>query len=99
MTVQEYSRRQSCDSVGNPDLQCFVRSLEFDFRTLVGTLHLARGECCDMTGAIALFQHLSPNVWRIVTFAGTEPDAVYIKADGHWRAELRSRVNPAKRGR
>jgi hypothetical protein len=65
---------------GNPwheGLACLVRSLSFDFANKRGELHLPPNCCCDMSGCIAVFQAIDPEVKEVQTFAGKEPDTRY----------------------
>ena len=60
--------------------------------------------CCDMRGAIKAAEALCPMVWRIDTYAGGEPDTMYLLQPGKvgWHAVERDRarllysVYPAK---
>ena len=52
-------------------LQCGVVSLAYDFRSHTGQLYLPEGHCCDMTGCIALFEAIDPNV-------------VALRSEGAW---------------
>lgn len=68
------------------DLQCMVLRLEYSFRAEEGWLHLRAGDCCDMTGCIALFQRVDPNVKTIITMSGKVPDTAYRKLHDGWVA-------------
>jgi hypothetical protein len=49
-------------------------------------LDMPENNCCDMRGAIEIAQVIMPSVWKISTFSGEIPDAVYILIDGKWGA-------------
>lgn len=53
-----------------------------------GELHFPEGNCCDMTGAIALFTSIHPEVELIVTYAGKETDTAYRKFSTGWAAKM-----------
>jgi hypothetical protein len=87
--VMAKARWQSeADGQWNSGLQCSVRQVLYDFRTRTGRLDFPTGDCCDMSGAIALFKAVDPSVRVIETFAGGEPDTVY-RLDGEWSALAR----------
>lgn len=62
------------------DLQCDVKSMSYDFETQTGTLHMAEGDNCDMTGCTALFERVDPQVKNIRTFSGAAEDTSYRRA-------------------
>jgi hypothetical protein len=59
-------------------LVCRVMSAVYDRRTRTGRVFMAPVHCCDMSGAIKLFQQVDPRVDRIETYAGGEPDTFPI---------------------
>ncbi|EIC23403.1 hypothetical protein [Thiorhodovibrio frisius] len=71
----------------NKDLQCRWQSWR-----VVGDRHLALDlpdmNCCDMGGAIKIAQYLYPDVDKIDTFSGGQPDTKYrFDHDGsEWKA-------------
>lgn len=68
------------------DLQCEVTSLWVDFRAHFGRLMMGDGACCDMTGCIALFLAIDPDIELIVTRSGDEADTAYHRSGDVWRA-------------
>ena len=71
-------------------LMCNVQKLAYDFCTQTGRLDFPEGDCCDMSGAIALFTAIDPGVRQIETFAGGKPDTVYQRdgKGGEWAVLL-----------
>jgi len=67
-------------------LQCDVLTLDYDFHTHAGKLHLVDGHCCDMTGCIKLFQSIDPQVIKILTYSGDDEDTSYRKTDIDWES-------------
>jgi hypothetical protein len=59
--------------------------LEWESR---GRLIMTPGACCDMSGCIALFERIDPQVRRIETFSGDKPDTAYTYSfdEGKWFA-------------
>jgi hypothetical protein len=51
-----------------------------------GQLWMADGDCCDMEGAVALFEQIDPRVRTIQTFSGGRWDTRYSKRRGKWIA-------------
>ena len=49
-------------------------------------LDMPADNCCDMTGAVKAAEALCPLVWRIDTYAGGQPDAMYLLRDSQWGA-------------
>ncbi len=49
-------------------------------------LDMPDANCCDMDGAIKAAQALCPMVWRIDTYAGGEPDTMYLARGSKWEA-------------
>ena len=70
----------------HPELQCAVHGLDYDFTTRTGTLHMANGHCCDMSGAIAMFERIDPAVETIRTNAGDVSDTAYRRRGDGWVA-------------
>ena len=73
-------------------LKCGVVSLAYDFRSRTGQLYLPDGHCCDMTGCIALFQAIDPDVTAIKTYSGDKADTAYRKKGTEWKALLSSKL-------
>jgi hypothetical protein len=69
-------------------LKCSVVSLAYDFRSHTGQLYLLDGDCCDMTGCVALFGEIDPKVTAINTYSGDQADTVYHKKGTEWSALL-----------
>ena len=63
-----------------------VLRLDYDFSNRAGTLYLPELCCTDMMGCIKLFKAVDPEVEKIATIAGDEPDVVYVKRLQGWRA-------------
>jgi len=42
--------------------------------------------CCDMSGAIAVFQVIDPDVQQIQTWSGDKADVIYTRAGRSWSA-------------
>jgi hypothetical protein len=74
--------------VQRPDLVCRVVDLSYDFRKRRGCISLAAGNCCDGTGCLELFLRIDPMVQEIHTFAGGEPDTIYERTSGRWKAHI-----------
>ena len=69
------------------DLMCEPHSIEYDFKSRLGVLRMADGDCCDMTGCINVFMRMDQEVSKILTYSGDKPETVYVKrSDGEWRA-------------
>jgi hypothetical protein len=49
-------------------------------------LDMPDANCCDMRGAIKTAEALCPMVWRIDTYAGGEPDTMYLLHGSEWKA-------------
>lgn len=73
-------------SVRRADLQTSVLAVHYDFLTRTGTLHMAPQCTTDMTGAIALFTAIDPDVQRIETIAGDHLDTAYVYTAGGWES-------------
>jgi hypothetical protein len=67
-------------------LRCNVERLTYDFHTRTGQLDMPEHSCCDMTGAIGLFQAIDPKVRFIETFAGGVSDTTYRRQGDQWQA-------------
>lgn len=77
------------DGIFHSGLQCNVVSLTYDFCQQVGRLRMEDYSCCDMTGCIALFEKIDPEVRKIKTFSGEKRDTEYVRQPrGGWRAYL-----------
>ena len=72
----------------HPKLQCTVIGVAYDFPSQTGRLIMTPGACCDMSGCIALFERIDPQVRRIETFSGDKPDTAYTYSfdEGKWSA-------------
>jgi hypothetical protein len=66
------------------DLMCEVIGLSYDFDKGSGRLKMAPFGSCDMSGLIALFTKIDPNVQWIETFAGDSPDGMYRRGPDGW---------------
>ncbi len=64
--------------------------MAYDFRSHTGQLYLLDGDCCDMTGCVALFEGTDPKVTAINTYSGDKADTVYRKEGTGWNALLPS---------
>lgn len=75
-------------TVFRDDVQCFVTTLAYDFKTRTGTLHLEEGSCTDMHGCIELFKRIDSSVVRIQSLAGGNGrrDTEYRLEDGGWQS-------------
>ena len=78
--------RDPNDEAFHSGLQCCVLLVAYDFRTRVGRLDMARGNCCDMSGAIAFFEAIDPQVIQIQTYAAAKRDTVYVKRRWGWQS-------------
>jgi hypothetical protein len=63
-------------------IQAEVEAIIYYPRRRRGELWLAEGDCCDMTGAITLFEQIDAEVRTIMTFSGNAGDTCYIKSPG-----------------
>lgn len=72
-------------------LKCHVVSIGYDLLTNMGQLYLLDGDCCDMTGCVALFERIDPKVTAINTYSGDKADTMYRKAGMKWKAYLPSK--------
>lgn len=78
-------------------VQCFVRTLHYDFKKRVGQLILEDGSCTDMSGCTGLFEKIDPNVQAIQTIAGGRKDTSYVVRHGKWHAVVASDPRPKSR--
>ena len=69
----------------HPGMQTSVISVTYEWGCGIGVLYQSAGCCTDMSGCIAFFERIDPNVQTIVTVAGLLFDAVYVKRDGEWQ--------------
>jgi hypothetical protein len=69
-----------------PELQSIVARLTYDYSSRVGRLDMVEGQSCDMSGCIDTFTSIDDRVQRIETFAGGEPDTVYVRKRDDWSA-------------
>ena len=83
---------KSSSGIWNDRLMCNVVSLTYDFRSHTGQLYLSDGDCCDMTGCVAIFEGIEPKVTAINTHSGDQSDTMYRKEGTEWRALLPSRT-------
>jgi hypothetical protein len=70
--------------IWNNRLKCRVESISYYFSLRAGIVYVGRGECCDMSGIIALFQDIDPFVYHIETRSGDDPDFVYLLRGDSW---------------
>lgn len=66
-------------------LQCHVYALDYDFVTRAGTLHMAGGNCCDMTCCTRMFEAIDPGVVEIRTISGGVDDKIYRRKGAIWQ--------------
>lgn len=78
--------------------QCFVRGLSYHFSDKHGTVYMDSDSCVDMSGCIAVFTQIDPEVERISTINETD-DGVYRldasyrrKSNGEWACEIPVRI-------
>ena len=74
----------------DPRTKCFLKGLEYDFTTRMGELLMGEGSCTDMSGCIAIFTQIDPDVeiirtWRCGKTSRIE-DTAYRKWDDKWHA-------------
>lgn len=67
-------------------MQCEMLSLECDFRRKEVWIKFPSGDCCDMDGCTTWIEGICPDMERIFTFSGHEPDTAYLKLGGAWHA-------------
>lgn len=74
-------------AIWSEELQCEWEAwMPFPGDPLALGLTMPEGACCDMTGCIEVAKRIHPDVRKIITFAGGEPDTVYVLVDGEWAA-------------
>lgn len=67
------------------NLWCGLIGLRYDVESRTG--HLDLQGCCDMSGAIHLFQRIDPGVRRITTTNNGQHDTIYRRLpDWQWQA-------------
>ena len=71
------------------ELQCYVRSVSYDFNEKRGVAYLDEGSCTDMSGCIAFFERIDPEVLNIMTVADKKDDTLYTRRNGEWTALFR----------
>ena len=69
-------------------LMCNAKTIQYDFDKKTGTLIMLDGDCCDMSGCIAFFEMIDPDVRPIATISGTAPDTSYVRTGSGWVAHL-----------
>lgn len=70
------------------NVQCHLQKLLYDFNERRGDLMLARRDCTDMTGVIAFFKNIDPEVKSIYTWSKRDMNTSYHRRfDGTWRAQ------------
>jgi hypothetical protein len=72
-------------------LVCDVISLAYDFRSQTGELYFPGGNCCDMSGCVAVFEGIDPKVTAINTYSGDEAETMCRKEGKKWNAFLPSK--------
>ena len=70
----------------NDKLKCELERLHVDIPRSFAAVHVAEGQCVDMTGVIEVVTSIDPNVKIIQTFSGALPDTRYALIDGSWNA-------------
>lgn len=73
----------------HPRFQCTPLQVRYDYALHRGIVFLQDDDCTDMTGAIAVFQQLDPDVIEIVTKNERGGGTTYICRHGRWSAERR----------
>ena len=68
------------------ELKCEVSRIEIIPAMRLVRFWLPALNCTDMGGAIRVATRHCPAVSRIETFAGNEPDTVYMKSGDAWQA-------------
>ena len=63
-------------------LKCRPLSLDFNMTNRWARLHMAEGECCDMSGCIELVQRISYGIDYIETYSGNKKDTCYRRVNG-----------------
>lgn len=72
--------------IRHQELACAVHGLAYDFATHTGTLAMAEHNCCDMAGAITLFERIDQDVKAILTIAGEVDDTAFYRQGDEWVA-------------
>jgi len=85
MTADEIVARER-GAVFHEGMVTAVRSIMYDFPRRSGMVWMPDLCAADMTGTIALFERIDPHVEFIITMAGEQENARYIKSGGVWRA-------------
>jgi hypothetical protein len=72
-------------SAFSQELMCSWRQIwPVDQKTIA--LMFEVGHCCDMRGVVAVATRLMPELDRIITFQGNEPDTEFRLLNGEWHA-------------
>lgn len=76
----------------DPRTQCELKGLNYDFPSKIGNLLMGEFSCTDMSGCIAIFTQIDPEVKLIRTWrcGGATPieDTCYRKWGDKWAASL-----------
>ena len=72
----------------HPKLQCYVKSVKYDFEEKTGYVYMEDIDCVDMSACIKIFRTIDEKVERIFTFRGSRPDTRYFKIRDKWDAAL-----------
>jgi hypothetical protein len=86
--MKEEPMINSTEAVWDERLMCHVVALDYVFSSHTGQLFMSDGGCCDMTGCVALFAGIDPQVTAIDTYSGDEIDTMYRKDGNAWTAFL-----------
>lgn len=79
--------------VFNDNLQCYLQGARIDGKKTC-YLYLSEHSVASMTGAIKVASFLLPSVERIITMAHNNPDTMYKKENGKWKAyDMRRKLN------
>jgi hypothetical protein len=68
----------------HPEMQAHVVSIEYDWVSRIGKVHVVDGDCTDMCGCISVFEAIDPQVFWIAVFSGGDLDIVYAFRGGCW---------------
>jgi hypothetical protein len=79
-------KRGSAGGVWSDLLQCFVLTVYYDPEAQCGDLHLPDRSWCDMSGCIALFQRLDPEVQQIQVWERSDRTNLYRRVGKRWEA-------------
>jgi hypothetical protein len=63
-----------------------VQRITYDWTTRTGRVDMPAYCCVDMSGCVAFFEALDPEVGCIETFAGPLPDTYYVRTGRRWTA-------------